>query len=108
MPERSIEEENLTQPAAQPFGPDLSTHPVFQSLIGQGYVMITQWPEVAAALMLLPPGVTVADAITQLPSRYPEISYVQPDPIVEIHENRSVPSDNYFPYQWYFDQAGGN
>ena len=107
-PAKSLETEETTEAAPQPYGPDLSTHPVFQALLSEGYTMLFQVPEVASALVGLPPDVTVDEAVRTLPSRFPDIWAVDPDYVLEFFQERRVPTDTNFPDQWYFDQPEGN
>ena len=100
-PEPPVEEE-ITQAVPLPYTEDLSTHPVFQALIGEGYSIISQWPEVAAALMRLPEGTTVEEAMAELPLEYEDIEYVDPDVFTTLDQNQNLPTDTFFPWQWYF------
>jgi len=102
-------DEEVTEPVEAIYGDDLSTHPVFEAMSVGGYCIICQWPEVAAALVQLPPDVSVSEAIETLPQQYEDIEYVQSDFVYcEPSANRRKPTDDRFDDQWGFDQPSAN
>jgi len=102
----SLDTEGYEQMAPRPYGDDLSTHALFQALKSEGYVILSQFPEIATALLQLPTGITVEDAMEDIRRRSSDVESVCPDYLVPLAAaNRLVPSDTNFDEQWYFDNT---